>query len=73
MFGHLNWKNTDSISSSSRGKVAILRISLSSNEKSSLAISHNLVVSSLFFEEFLERKDWYEQILDASSFEVLSN
>ena len=46
-------KNTPSNSGSSRDK---LTISLSFNDKSSPAISHNLVSSSLYFEEFLERR-----------------
>ena len=49
-------KNTSFNSGSSRYRLAILIISPSSNEKSSLAISHNLVSSSLYFEEFLERR-----------------
>ena len=49
-------KSTISNSKSSRDKIAISRIPLSSNEKSSFAISYNLVSFSLYFEEFLERR-----------------
>ena len=49
-------KNTPSNSGSSRDKLTISRISLSFNEKSSPGISHHLVSSSLYFEEFLERR-----------------
>jgi len=49
-------KNTTSNYGSSRDKLTISRISLSSNEKSSIAIFYNLVSSSLYFEDFLERR-----------------
>ena len=49
-------KSTTSKFGSSRDKLAISRISLSSNEKSSPTTPHNLVFSSLYFEESLERR-----------------
>ena len=49
-------KNTTSNSSSSRDKLAISKILLSFNQKLSPPISHNLVSSSLYFEEFIERR-----------------
>jgi len=60
-------KNTPS--SSSRDKLAISRIPLSFNDKSSPAISHNLVSSSLYFKEFLrEDEDYYGHKLDLLPF-----
>jgi len=64
-------KNITSKYDSLIDKLAILRIPLSSNEKLSSAISHNLIVSSLYFDEFLD-EDCYEQLLDPLHFDQLS-
>jgi len=48
-------KNTTFNFGSSKDKLAISKIPLSSNEKLSPPISHNLVSSSLYFEGFLKR------------------